>query len=74
MIEISSIISGMWLAYDHLCDILHISPTNDFYEISVPVTLRYMRGVYLQYPKDIVLKYVIHIPLCRYKNVTHIEV
>ena len=45
MIEISSIMSGMWLAYDHLCDILHISPTNDFYEMLVPVTLPYMRGI-----------------------------
>ncbi len=36
------------------CDFLEISPTNDFYEISVPVTLPYMRGIYLQYPSDIV--------------------
>jgi hypothetical protein len=42
---------GIYLKYDHLCDILEISPTNDFYEISVPVTLPYMRGIYLQYPK-----------------------
>ncbi len=42
----------MWLTYDRLCDILHISPTNDFYEISefsVPVTLPYRCGIYLQY-------------------------
>ena len=30
---------GIYLRYDHLCDILKISLTNDFYEISVPVTL-----------------------------------
>ncbi len=28
---------------------------HNFYEILVPVTLPYMRGVYLQYPKDIVV-------------------
>ena len=40
----------MWLSYDHLCNIPEISLTNDFYEILVPVTLPYMRGIYLQYP------------------------
>ncbi len=43
---------GIYLRYDHLCDILEISPTNDFYEILVPVTLPYMRSVYLQYPSS----------------------
>ncbi len=41
-------INVIYLRYDHfkLCYILHISPTNDFYEISVPVTLQYRGGIY----------------------------
>jgi hypothetical protein len=34
---------GIYLRYDHLCDVLEICPTNDFYEISVPVTLPFIR-------------------------------
>ena len=41
----------IYLRYSHLCNILKISPTNDFYEISVPVTLPSRCGIYLQYPK-----------------------
>ncbi len=57
MIKISSIISGMWLALTTSA-ILHISPTNDFYEKSVPVTLPYRCGIYLQYPSYICRRYV----------------
>ncbi len=39
-------IYGIYLRYDHLCNILKISLTNDLNEISVPVMLPYMRGIY----------------------------
>ncbi len=48
----------MWLSYDHLCNIPEISLTNDFYEISVPVTLPSRCGIYLQYPKYTYLQYL----------------
>ncbi len=43
--------SDIYLRYEQLVRILEISPTNDFYEISVPVTLPSRCGIYLQYPK-----------------------
>ena len=43
-------IAGIYLIYDQLVDIQEISPTNDFYEISVPVTLPSRGGIYLTYP------------------------
>ena len=45
---------GICQRYSHLCNILAISHTNDFYEISVPVTLPSRCGIYLQYPKSFV--------------------
>ena len=45
-------IAGIYLIYDQLVDILDISPTNDFYEISVPVTLPSRGDIYLPYPSD----------------------
>ena len=48
-------IAGIDLIYDQLVDIQEISPTNDFYEISVPVTLPSRSGIYLQYPQPVTL-------------------
>ena len=46
--------SDIYLRYYQLGNILEISSTNDFYEISVPVTLPSRCGIYLQYPSYLI--------------------
>ena len=53
---------GISLRYSQLGNILDISLTNDFYEISVPVTLPSRCGIYPQYPKDTAFLRILHIP------------